>query len=207
LDINKVFSSVTEEPALILVVDDIPKNIQLLSGMLSEKEYKIAFATNGEQALKQASNINPDLILLDIMMPEMDGFEVCEKLKNNEDTKDIPVIFLTGKTEAEDITKGFELGAVDYITKPFNTEELLARVSTHVELKKARDARMGLISFLSDAYDDLKKLAELFPICSCCFKAREDFESVEYRLELEEFLKEQSHPEFKAYVCKDCKKC
>lgn len=104
----------------ILVVDDTPENIDVLDGLLSD-EYKIKIAVNGEKALKIAeASPQPDLILLDIMMPGMDGYEVCEKLKANPTTKNIPVIFLTAKTEVEDETKGFQLGAVDYITKPIS---------------------------------------------------------------------------------------
>ncbi len=120
----------------VLVVDDTPKNIQLLLTILSRKTYEIHVANNGIQALRKAQMVIPDLILLDVMMPEMDGFETCRQLKSNPDTENIPVIFLTARTETEDIVKGFELGAVDYITKPFNSAELLARVHTHLELKR-----------------------------------------------------------------------
>ncbi|HKJ31126.1 MAG TPA: hybrid sensor histidine kinase/response regulator [Balneolales bacterium] len=127
------------EKPLILIVDDVPQNIQVLGTNLRNKNYEIAVAQNGKQALQVAEEIYPDLILLDIMMPEMDGYEVCERLKEKGDTKDIPVILLTGKTETEDILKGFEVGAADYITKPYNSAELLARVKTHLELKQSRN--------------------------------------------------------------------
>ena len=117
----------------ILIVDDTPKNIQVLGQMLSDRGYEIIVASNGNQALKVVEKVIPDLILLDVMMPEMDGYETCQHLKNNEITKDIPVIFLTAKVETDDIVKGFELGAVDYVTKPFNSIELLRRVKTHLE--------------------------------------------------------------------------
>ncbi|MCP4132778.1 MAG: fused response regulator/phosphatase [bacterium] len=125
--------------ALILIVDDVPKNIQVLGNILNKESYRIAFATDGKQALDMVYNLHPDLILLDIMMPEMDGYEVCRKLKESRDTRDIPIIFLTAKTETEDIVKGFQFGAVDYVTKPFNSAVLLARVQTHLELKRAKD--------------------------------------------------------------------
>ncbi len=123
----------------VLIVDDNPKNIQMLGQMLSEQGYKLVIATNGVEALKAAETVQPDLILLDVMMPVMDGFEACKKLKESENTKKIPVIFLTAKNETEDVIKGFELGAVDYVTKPFNSNELLARVSTHLELKLSKE--------------------------------------------------------------------
>ncbi len=122
--------------SVILVVDDTPKNIQVLGKILEEKEYEIIVAQSGQQALKVVEKILPDLILLDVMMPEIDGFEVCKRLKNDSRTKSIPIIFLTAKIEIEDVIKGFDLGAVDYITKPFNPKELLRRVETHLELRK-----------------------------------------------------------------------
>ncbi len=125
------------EKSFILLVDDNPKNLQVLGNLL-EGTYKTAVAENGVEALEFVKKRMPDVILLDVMMPEMDGYEVCERLKADPATKDIPVIFLTAKTETEDIVKGFETGAVDYVTKPFNAAELLARVQTHLELKRAR---------------------------------------------------------------------
>ena len=122
----------------ILIVDDAPENIHILSEALSG--YKRMIAKNGEKALKIAFGENkPDLILLDIEMPSMDGYEVCRKLKANEKTKKIPVIFLTSRSNRKDIIKGFLLGAQDYITKPFDIEELISRVDTHLELKLSRE--------------------------------------------------------------------
>ncbi|MGE0085199.1 MAG: PP2C family protein-serine/threonine phosphatase [Desulfococcaceae bacterium] len=123
----------------ILVVDDEPINLQIMRFIL--KDYcQAAFATDGAKALELVKKIRPDLILLDVMMPEMDGFEVCSILKANPETLDIPVIFLTAKTQAEDILQGFSVGAVDYVIKPFRKEELLARVSTHLRLRKTEEA-------------------------------------------------------------------
>lgn len=124
---------------MVLIVDDIPKNIQLLGSILKEHNYRIAMATNGKQALEIARSTLPDIILLDIMMPGMDGFEVCRQLKSSEKTGHIPIIFITGRTDVEDIVTGFELGGVDYVTKPFNKVELLARIKTHLDLKEAQD--------------------------------------------------------------------
>ncbi len=130
----------TRKKPVILIVDDVPKNIQVLGALLNKFECELAVAMNGQQALDTVSKIKPDLILLDVMMPVMDGHEVCRRLKQSNDTKDIPVIFITAKSETEDIIAGFELGAVDYITKPFIGSELLARVKTHLALKKAQEA-------------------------------------------------------------------
>ena len=122
----------------ILVVDDTPANIDVVKGVLSEG-YFVQAAINGEMALKIVQKKKPDLILLDIMMPGIDGYEVCKRLKSDATTYDIPVIFLTAKAEVEDETKGLDLGAVDYITKPISPPILKARVKTQLELKLARD--------------------------------------------------------------------
>ena len=128
-----------EEKKVILIVDDAPENISLIRILLKDS-YKIKVATGGEKALDIAfSDISPDLILLDIVMPEMDGYEVCQRLKSNDKTKEIPVIFLTAKVDVEDEKKGLELGAVDYITKPISPHILIARVKTHMRLKKVND--------------------------------------------------------------------
>ncbi|MBF0169324.1 MAG: response regulator [Alphaproteobacteria bacterium] len=124
----------------ILIVDDTPDNIAVISGVL-KSSYKTKVATNGEKALALASapDGKPDMILLDIMMPGMDGYEVCTRLKANPETADIPVIFLTAKTEVDDEAKGFEVGAVDYIHKPFTPPLVRARVRTHLALKRAME--------------------------------------------------------------------
>jgi two-component system sensor histidine kinase/response regulator len=119
----------------VLIVDDVTTNIQLVASFLKQAGYEINFAVSGKKALTHIEREKFDLILLDIMMPEMDGFEVCKILKSNDETKDIPIIFLTAKTDIESITKAFKLGGIDYITKPFNKAELLARVTTHLKLQ------------------------------------------------------------------------
>ncbi len=123
----------------ILIVDDSKTNLDYISKLLKSKGYLTAIALNGNTALKKAKAHVFDLVLLDIIMPEIDGFEVCRQLKNNPSSRSIPIIFLTSKTDAKSLSKGFEIGGVDYIKKPFNTIELLARVETHLNLKKAQD--------------------------------------------------------------------
>lgn len=134
----------------ILIVDDTPKNIQLLGTVLKNAGYKINVATNGLQALSVLEKLKPDLILLDVMMPDLDGYETCKRIKEINHLKDIPIIFLTAKTQTEDIVKGFELGAVDYIVKPFNSLELLARVKTHLSLKFNQEMLQTLLNFQKD---------------------------------------------------------
>jgi len=140
-----------ENKQKILIVDDIPSNIQILAEAM-RKDYQIIFATNGEEALRIAmTDQPPDLILLDIMMPDIDGYKVCQYLKNEDKTKDIPIIFITAKSEETDETKGFEYGGVDYIIKPFSIPIVKARVQTHIELKRKRD-------MLKDMADRLEQL-------------------------------------------------
>ncbi len=163
----------------ILLVDDEPKNLRLLGSILQQQGYEIEFATSGAEALHWMEEHLFDLILLDVMMPEMDGFEVCRQLKNSPQSASIPVIFLTARTDSDSLVQGFSLGAVDYITKPIQKEELLARVRTHLTLRSqaikleqlnaskdqffsiiAHDLRSPLTSFLalSNLLYDLENL-------------------------------------------------
>jgi len=159
----------------ILVVDDTPANLQALAATLKEKGYQISVATNGRQALEAVARVRPDLILLDVMMPEMDGFEACRRLKASDATNDIPIIFLTARTETSDIVKGFELGAVDYVPKPFNAHELLARVNTHLTMDRLhRENERLLLSILPASVARRLKsgeagLADHFPEVSVLF--------------------------------------
>jgi diguanylate cyclase (GGDEF)-like protein len=122
----------------LLVVDDLPENLEFLSNILTQQGYKVRCVLNGNMALRVAKAAQPDLILLDIKMPEIDGFEVCRQLKLNPETQEIPVIFLSALDQIEDKVQGFNLGGVDYISKPFQVEELLARVNNHIQLRQAQ---------------------------------------------------------------------
>lgn len=122
----------------ILIVDDIAQNIHLLNGILGD-EYRILFATSGKEAIRIAHETLPDMILLDIMMPEMNGYEVCQELKAREETRQIPVIFLTALTDFDNETEGLRLGAIDYIRKPYNPAIVKLRIRNHLELKRVRD--------------------------------------------------------------------
>jgi len=123
----------------ILIVDDDIENIQLAVTILKRKHYKLCYAQNGNEAIQIALEKNIDLILLDVNMPDIDGFTVCKTLKSDSKTEEIPIIFLTADTNKKSLLLGFRLGAIDYITKPFNHAELLARVNNHLELKSYRD--------------------------------------------------------------------
>jgi len=120
----------------ILVIDDNPKNLDLLSALLDKQGLVMLFALDGARGIQRAESGQPDLILLDIMMPHLDGFETCRQLKANEKTKDIPVIFMTALADTANKVKGFELGAVDYLTKPIQPEEVVARVNTHLKIQR-----------------------------------------------------------------------
>ncbi len=137
---------------LILIVDDNPENRKVLGALLSKNGYEVGVSADGTKALEFVNKVHPDLILLDVMMPGMDGYEVCRTLKSQRETQHIPIIFLTAKTGTEDIIKGFKCGGVDYVSKPFNSEELMARVNTHIEVKILRG---------------------LLPICSSCKSVRD----------------------------------
>lgn len=134
----------------ILIVDDTPNNIQVLGTILKNEDFQVEFATNGRQALNWVDKKSFDLILLDVMMPIMSGFEVCETIRKNENLDDIPIIFLTARTDKESIIAGFDIGAQDYITKPFDAKELLARVKTHLDLKKSKEKLKSINVWLEE---------------------------------------------------------
>lgn len=131
--------------ARILVVDDTPANIQTLTAILKEQGYQLSVATNGRQALERMEKMRPDLVLMDVMMPEMDGYEACQHIKASPSLRDIPIIFITAKTDTTDIVRGFELGAVDYVGKPFNAHELTARVRTHLTINRLNKENTKLL--------------------------------------------------------------
>lgn len=141
----------------ILVVDDTPTNLQVLFDLLSEQGYRVAIAKNGETALQRIHTSHPNLILLDVMMPGIDGFETCQKLKANPVTTDIPVIFMTALSDSVDKVKGLSLGAVDYITKPIQHEEVLARIRVHLKLRNATSLMEQRTDELNQTLENLKQ--------------------------------------------------
>ncbi len=172
---------------LILIVDDSIEILQVLGALLTQRGYEIAIATDAEKALEFVDNDYPDLILLDVMMPGLDGFELCQKIKEIEGFNEIPILFLTGLTDPGDIVKGFEAGGVDYISKPFNDAELLARVKTHIGLKKARD--------------EINILRGTIPICARCRKIKD--EDGYWKL-VEEYIESHSDLLFSHGLCDKC---
>jgi two-component system sensor histidine kinase/response regulator len=144
----------TASVASVLVVDDGIANLRLLSDLLGEHGYEVRAVTSGRQALQAVEHDPPDLILLDITMPEMNGYEVCQRLKAKDCSRDVPVIFLTSLTDTADKVRAFDAGGVDYVTKPFQFDEVLARVKTHVALRRAQ-------ADLADSYTRLRALEQL----------------------------------------------
>jgi len=142
---NEIKVNIRMKIDTILIIDDVPKNIQVLANVLKENNYEVEYGTSGKEALEWVKKKKFDLILLDIMMPGMDGYTVCTKLKEDDINSKIPVIFITAKTDIKSISKAFSVGGVDYITKPFNEKELLARVETHLVLKKHKDNLENII--------------------------------------------------------------
>jgi len=170
------------EKQAVLVVDDTPANIQVLMETLKD-DYRIIAAVNGERALQLAtSDPPPDIILLDVMMPEMDGYEVCARLKADAMTRDIPIIFITAMSETQDETKGLELGAVDYITKPISPPVVTARVKSHLELKQAREILKNQNVILEQRVEERTK--EIFELQQVEFDLRAAKEKVENELNI-----------------------
>ena len=186
----------------ILIADDTPEHLTVLRQMLAEQNYMVRPALNGEIAIKAANESPPDLILLDIRMPGMDGYEVCQQLKSEEKTRKIPVIFISALNELDDKVKAFSLGGVDYITKPFQTEEVLVRIKTHLTLRNLQKSLEDKNAQLQNALDEIKTLQGIIPICANCKKVRDD---ENYWNEVEGYLKKLdimlSHS-----VCPDCSK-
>ena len=162
--------------SLILVVDDIPQNLQVIGRMLERSGYRTTFAMNGLEALRQVKAEMPDLVLLDLMMPDMNGLQVCECLHAEELTCEIPIIFLTADRDSNQLLQAFDRGAVDYITKPFNPPELFARIRTHLELKHTRDE-------LKRALKELEKLATTDPLTGL-FNRRQFFQMADREVQL-----------------------
>ncbi len=174
----------------ILLVDDNPANLDVLSIILEEEGYEISVAISGEMALKAVIHIAPDLILLDVMMPGIDGFETCRKLKNDATTKEIPIIFLSAKSDSTDIVKGFQSGGLDYIIKPFNQEEVLIRVKTQLQLrdktKKLEEAEAETRLFAKELERSNQDLQEFASAASHDLKS-----PLRKIVNLGEFLKEE----------------
>jgi PleD family two-component response regulator len=186
---------------VIMIVDDEPVSLKLLRAFLERCGFTMLVATGGDEALVKIKEIRPDIILLDIMMPVLDGYETCRLLKANEEWADIPIIFVTALTKLEDKVKGFDVGGVDYVTKPFQHEEVLARVNTHLNLARLRNELESRNRQLQAALNEIRQLSGIIPICSKCKKVRDD---EGYWQQVENFLKTHTGVDFTHGYCPDC---
>ena len=180
--------------AAILVIDDQPANLKVLRSFLKQQNFEVRMAENGDWALQVLDTYQPDIILLDVMMPGMDGFDTCRRIKANKATAGIPVIFMTALDSVEDKVAGFEAGGVDYITKPFHQVEVLARVNTHITLRKQKLE-------LKQALAEVKKLSGILPICAHCKKIRDD---KGYWGQVEDYITKHSEAMFSHGMCPTC---
>ena len=194
--------------ATLVIVDDVPQNIHVLAGILTQAGHRVRAALSGRSALEIIEQDPPDLILLDVNMPDLDGYDLCRHIKADPALCDIPVIFLTARSEEEDITRGFDLGAVDFVSKPFHPAELMARVRTHLalrlafkELQASLTNERALRQELVEALTQVKKLSGLLPICAKCKKIRDD---KGYWTQLEQYLRLHSEAEFSHGICPHC---
>lgn len=199
----------------ILIVDDAPANLRLLSQILTLQGYKIRAVTSGPRAIEAAFANPPDLILLDVMMPDMDGFTTCKQLKANPEMQHIPVVFISALDATEEKIRAFTSGGVDYVTKPFHPEEVLARVQTHLALQSLRndleEANVQLADQvhelsalnhqLQEALDEVKTLSGLLPICANCKKIKDD---QGYWHQVEVYVQKHSDAKFSHGFCPDC---
>ncbi|MCI5119709.1 MAG: response regulator [Candidatus Electrothrix sp. AUS4] len=180
----------------ILVVDDQPANLKVLLSFLQEHDYRVYMVDSGQRALEVLPKIQPNLVLLDVMMPGMNGFEICKKMKEDKELAAIPVIFMTALDTVGDKMTGFSAGAVDYIAKPFQQVEVLARINTHITLRKREKE-------LEAALEEIKTLTGILPICSYCKQIRNDDG---YWQQVEEYIAEHSEAMFSHGVCPSCYK-
>lgn len=185
----------------ILVVDDTHSHLKLLTDVLVREGYDVRPADSGELALASVAAKPPELVLLDIQMPGVDGFEVFRRLKAREESRDIPVIFISASTDVKQRVAGLRLGAVDYVSKPFVREELLARVATHLELFRLRTRLAQQAVDLREALAKVKTLSGFIPICASCKKIRDD---QGYWSQIESYISEHSDAEFSHGLCPEC---
>jgi len=191
----------SETSPLILIVDDVVENVEILYAILKDEPYRFAVALNAEQTYKAIARELPDLILLDVMLPDEDGYEVAEKILREYPGHRLPIIFITARARIEDKVKGFHAGGIDYITKPFEEEEVSARVRTHLELQQLNHRQERLIRQLKQALDEVKQLRGIIPICSHCKKIRDDSG---YWKQVEQYISEHTEAEFSHGLCPNC---
>ena len=184
----------------ILAVDDEYINTQVIKSLLRE-EYDVLTALNGQEAIDQVKRYMPDLILLDVMMPDMSGFEVCKIIKDDAQSADIPIIFLTALDTHDGQLEGLELGAIDYLTKPIKFQLLKLRVRNHIAMIEQRDQLLRKNEELEGALARVKQLEGIIPICMYCKKIRDDQQSWQ---QLESYISNHSEARFSHGMCPQC---
>lgn len=187
--------------ALVLIVDDIEENVEVLYSILKNENYRFAIALTAEQTLRTVEKEVPDLILLDVMLTDGNGFELAERILRDHGKGQIPIIFITARAHIEDKVMGFQAGGVDYITKPFEESEVLARVRTHLELKSIQKEQQELIRQLREALDEVRQLRGIIPICARCKKIRDDDG---YWMQVDQYFSVHSDIEFSHGLCPEC---
>lgn len=193
----------TQHPkGLILLVDDEEKNLTVTTDALKQQGYRCLTARDGQTGIDRAALAHPDLILLDVRMPGIDGFETCRRLKANEITHDIPVLFMTIVTDLPNKVTGFEVGGVDYLTKPIELPELLGRVKAHITIRRQQKLIEAHNKELQEALAKVKLLSGLLPICMNCKKVRDD---EGYWQQVEVYIRDHSEVDFSHGICPDCK--
>lgn len=190
-----------ENAPLVVIVDDVLDNVRILHHALKDDGYSFAVARSGAELFSLVETRKPTLVLLDVMLPDMDGFEIMAKLREDERCKDVPVIFVTARNESEDRLRGLALGGVDYVAKPFSAPEIRARVSTHVSLRRALESERRLVEELRSALERVKKLEGIIPICARCKSVRTDNG---YWKQVESYLGEYTGIIFSHGLCPDC---
>lgn len=193
----------TADKGAILAVDDTHLSLKLLADTLTNAGYRVHPVDSGERALVSAATSPPELILLDIVMPGLSGFEVLRLLKARDQTRDIPIIFLSALSETGQRVEGLQRGAVDFIAKPFEPEELLARVQVHLELRRLRVRLEQQAGELRAALAKMKTLGGLLPICAGCKKIRDD---QGYWNQIENYIRDHSDAVFSHGLCPECGK-
>ncbi len=185
----------------ILIVDDTPEDLTILKSMLEEQNYQVRPAINGEVALRAVRSYLPEIILLDILMPEMDGYEFCRQLKSYKGTDSIPIIFISALAELNDKVKAFSSGGVDFITKPFQDKEVLARVKTHLTICRMHKQLEKKNDSLLKALIEINTLQGFIPMCAWCKKIRDD---AGFWNQVDEYFAERSDATFSQGICPDC---
>jgi DNA-binding response OmpR family regulator len=192
----------------LLIVDDNLKNLKVLLDLLKDRGFDILVARSGEEALDRVNHQLPDLILLDVMMPGLDGFETCHRLKANQTSREIPIIFMTALTDVESKLKGFEMGGVDYVTKPVEYQEVMARLNAHLTIRQLQQDLVeknvelqAKNEQLQQALDHVKLLSGLLPICANCKKIRDD---QGYWQDVAVYIRDHSEADFTHSICPGC---